>query len=241
MNWSYAVTTTPNRRDNLLPRTLESLRAGGFDRPRLFVDGPPGTHDDLGLPVTYRGETIKTFGNFYLGLLELVIREPNADRYAMFQDDLVTYWNLRQYLEKCADPPRGYWNLYTFPHNLVRCNGHEGWSHSDQMGKGAVALMFCRDAAHTLLTQWHMVVKSADPKRGWKNLDGCVVTAMKAVGYKEYVHNPSLVQHTGDSSSIGNARHQKANSFRGEEYDALEILGARQWSELPAEAAAPAT
>ena len=241
MNWAVGVTTTPDRKDDLLIRTLNSLSAGGFDKPRLFVDGPPGTHDDLELDTTYRGSTIKTFGNFYLGLLELAIRSPTADRYAMFQDDLVTYRNLRQYLEQCPDPGRGYWNLYTFPHNLRRCNGHEGWSHSDQMGKGAVALIFCQEAARTLLTQWHMVIKPADPRRGHKNLDGCIITAMKAVGFKEYVHNPSLVQHTGDASSIGNAKHQKANSFRGEEFDAMELLGARQWSEPPAEAAAPAT
>jgi hypothetical protein len=224
MNWAYGVTTVPIRRDDLLVRTLTSLRNAGFDRPRLFVDGPPGTHDDLSLPVAYRGEQVRTFGNFYLALLELLIREPTADRYAVFQDDLVIYNNARAYLEACPDPARGYWNLYTFPHNLRRCNGHEGWSHSDQMGKGAVALVFCREAVQTLLCQWHMVVKPQDPKRGWKNLDGCVVTAMKAAGFKEYIHNPSLVQHTGDASSIGNCRHQKADSFRGEEYDAREMI-----------------
>ena len=222
--WAYGVTTVPERRDTLLPRTLESLTAAGFDRPRLFVDGPPGTHDGLGLEVSYRSPKIRAFGNFYLALLELLIRQPTADRYAVFQDDLATYRNLRAYLDACEDPPRGYWNLYTFPHNLRRCNGHEGWSHSDQMGKGAVALAFPRDAARTLATQHQMVTKSEDPKRGWKNLDGCVVTAMKAMGYKEYIHNPSLVQHTGDESSIGNHGHLKADSFRGEEYDALEIL-----------------
>jgi hypothetical protein len=218
------VTTVPVRRDDLLPRTLASLAGAGFDRPRLFVDGPPGSHDNLGLDVTYRNPPVRAFGNFYLGLLELAIREPRADRYAIFQDDLVICANARQYLEACENPPRGYWNLYTFPHNLRRCNGHEGWSHSDQMGKGAVALTFSREAAKTLLCQWHMVVKPEDPKRGHKNLDGCIITAMKAVGFKEYIHNPSLVQHTGDKSSIGNSMHLKADSFRGEEFDALELV-----------------
>ena len=222
--WAYGVTTSPTREKTLLPQTLASLAAGGFDRPRVFVDGPPGTHTNLNLPVVYRSEQIRTYGNFYLALLELMIREPTADRYAIFQDDLVTYRNLRAYLDTVPDPPRGYWNLYTFPHNLRHCNGHVGWSHSDQMGKGAVALVFPRDAARTLATQHHMISKPEDPKRGWKTLDGCIITAMKAMGYKEYIHNPSLVQHTGDESSIGNKGHLKADSFRGEEFDARELI-----------------
>ena len=222
--WAYGVTTSPTREKTLLPQTLASLAAAGFDQPRLFVDGPPGTHADLGLPVVYRYEQIRTYGNFYLALLELMIRDPLVGRYAIFQDDLITYKNLREYLDTVPDPPRGYWNLYTFPHNLRRCNGHIGWSHSDQMGKGAVALIFPRDAAKTLVMQHHMISKPEDPKKGWKNLDGCIITAMKAMGYKEYVHNPSLVQHTGTESSIGNMHHLKADSFRGEEFDARELI-----------------
>ena len=222
--WAYGVTTVPARRETLLPQTLASLAAAGFDAPRLFVDGPPGTHDDLGLPTTYRGEQIRPFGNFYLALLELLIREPAADRYTVFQDDLVTYANLRVYLDACEDPPRGYWNLYTFPHNLHRCNGHSGWSHSDQLGKGAVGLVFPRDAARTLVTQYRMVEKPEDQRRGWKCIDGCVSDTMKAAGYKEYVHNPSLVQHTGDKSSIGNLKHPKADSFREGAFDARELI-----------------
>jgi hypothetical protein len=40
------------------------------------------------------------------------------------------------------------------------------------------------------------------------------------------VHHPSLVQHTGDVSAMGNRPHQKASSFPGEEYDALTLLEA---------------
>jgi hypothetical protein len=57
-----------------------------------------------------------------------------------------------------------------------------------------------------------------------------IVTAMKRAGWKEYVHNPSLLQHTGDGQTtlgnhIGNDRWPGADSFPGEEFDALSLLG----------------
>lgn len=226
MLWAYGVTTTFSRRLDLLPRTLKSLAAAGFDKPHLFVDGV-GVHGlsdyaDFSLPITPHYDPIRIFGNFYLGLAELLIRYPDANRYAMFQDDLVICRNTRAYLEKTEDV-NGYWNLYTFPCNLARCGAYIGWSHSDQKGRGAVALVFPRAVAMDLVCSKYMMQRPENQDMGWKNLDGGIVSALTLLGYKEYVHNPSLVQHTGDVTTLGNGTHEKANSFRGEDYDALEI------------------
>src|SRR5690348_4917848 len=104
--WSYGVTTVLERRDNLLPRTLKSLAAGGFDKPRLFVDGCPAAsyYDGFGLEVTIRNPRIRTHPHWVLSLLELFGRDPTADRFALFQDDLVCYKNLRDYLGGCRYP-----------------------------------------------------------------------------------------------------------------------------------------
>lgn len=236
ITWAYGVTTVPSRRDSLLPRTLDSLKRAGFPSPRLFVDGcqpeyAGSWHDEFGLEVTTRWPTIRTFGNWTLGLAELYIREPHADRYAMFQDDFITYPNLRPYLEDCPYPEKGYWNLYTFPSNQTLCpkdeagNRREGWFLANQMGRGAVALVFDRLTVHTLLTHQHMVERPMDPRRGHRSIDGGIVTALRKAGWSEYCHNPSLVQHTGDISSMGNKPHKKAESWRGEEFDARKISG----------------
>jgi hypothetical protein len=37
--WAYGITTVPSRLTTLLPRTITSLAAAGFDKPHLFVDG----------------------------------------------------------------------------------------------------------------------------------------------------------------------------------------------------------
>lgn len=234
MAWAYGVTTVPERFRELLPRTLASLRLAGFDRPRLFVDGGREGSQDwarFGLDLTFRWPRIRTHGNWFLSLHELFIRNPNADRYAIFQDDMVTYRNLRAYLEACEYPSRGYWNLYTFPENQRLAPGvgrtgrqQTGWYRSNGKGKGAVGLVFDRDSVLALLASDHMVGRPMSANRGHRAVDGGIVDSMRKAGRMEYVHNPSLVQHTGDRSSMGNGKHPKAISFNGEGFDAMELL-----------------
>lgn len=226
MEWAYGVTTVPKRRQRELPVTLESLKAAGFDKPRLFIDGAKDDTEyaEFGLETTCRWPTIRTFGNWVLGLIELYIRQPNADRYAIFQDDFVTYRNLKAYLEQIHYPEKGYLNLYTFPENQrLAPPNHTGWYEANQRGLGAVALVFNREAVVQLLSNDQIVGRPIDPN-GYKRIDGGFVTAFNSIGWKEYVHNPSLVQHTGLVSSMGNARHKLADSFRGEQFNALELL-----------------
>lgn len=242
MNWSYGIITVPGRASDLLPRTLASLAKAGFDKPRLFVDDCSYTrfadaYEMLDLEVTPRWPQIgvpsrfrrnrpgfSNLANWILGIVELYLRNPFADKYAIFEDDLVTYLNLRQYLDQCHYPERGYWNLYTFPQNLELANGRHGWYPSNQMGRGAVGLVFSRDALVTLFTSDYLVRLPYTEQRGWKSLDGAIVTAFKKAGWMEFVHNPSLVQHVGTVSAMHNHSHLQANSFRGENYDALELL-----------------
>ncbi len=247
MIWSYGVTTIPERKDTLLPRTVESLRKAGFPSPRLFVDGTCGGFDHFGLHVSYRYPKIKTFGNWMWGMWELYIREPQADRYAMFQDDFVTYRNLKGFLESSPYPERGFLNLYTVPFNhpgnLRRYqiapeipgvpDDHRGFYRADGNCKGAVALVFDNYAMRGLLTAPHMTRKprpdcqERDPVFAWKNLDGAVSEAMRQTGFNEYVHMPTLVMHTGLESSIGNRPRDLPTSFLGEEYDAMKFLGGK--------------
>ncbi len=228
MLWAYGVTTVPSRINDLLPRTLASLKEAGFPKPRLFVDGECDENDyhRFDLEVTTRCPTIRIFGNWVLTLWELYLREPLAERYAIFQDDFITYRNLRQYLEKCEYPETGYWNLYTFPKNQALApKGTTGWYLSNQLGKGAVALVLNRQAVVTVLGHPHIVTRPQSAnKRSFKAVDGAVVTAFEKAKWKEYVHNPSLVQHIGDQSTLGNHKHARAKSFRGEQFDAMELL-----------------
>ena len=244
MRWQYAITTVPSRRNDLFSRTFDSLRRAGFDRPHLFVDGDADGaswvkqfREERGWAiesVTVRERNVRTAGHWVLSLYELWCRDPHADRYAIFQDDFVTYPHLRAYLEECPYPEDGYWNLYTFPRNtpeVLRKKGlpaperdYEGWYLSDQLGKGAVALVLDHTSVRELLRSEYLVDRFMDQGRGHKAIDGGIVEAFKMVGRREYVHAPSLVQHTGHRLSMGNATHQTSPTFRGEAFDARRLI-----------------
>lgn len=266
ISWAYGITTVPERSQVLLPLTLKSLTQAGFPKPRLFVDAPSSQeglagvvalYRDWDLPLTIRYPRIYPFANWALGLAELYAREPQATYYVMFQDDMITYSNLRQYLEHTlpSQPANSYFNLYTFRRNeRVVENRKVGWVESGltrethprhiQTGEGALALVFSREGVVTLLTHLKMVERPMHPRRGWRNVDGGVVNAMNAAGWRETIHNPSLVQHIGDISTLvknPNATLDDLNNrpglypinhkwganaltFRGEEFDALQLL-----------------
>lgn len=235
MEWSYGITTVPARFNTTLPKTIASLKAAGFDNPRLYVDG----HDDsklvkdrFGLEATCHFPNLRTFGNWITTLWDIYIRNPHALRYAIFQDDFITCSNLKEYLEITPYPEKGYLNLYTFPANQERCpKGHVGFYPANQKGLGAVALIFTREAVEILLSHQHMAKRPQHKTRGHKAIDGGIVETFRKSGWKEYVHNPSLVQHIGRTSSMGNRTQPLATSFLGEGFDLLRLLDKQ--TELP--------
>lgn len=227
LKWAYGITTVPDRRGNTFDRSLRSLAGAGFDQPHLFVDGDrdgQSWRDEYHCPVTNRSPRLGAYGNWILALGELFIRAPKSDRFAIFQDDLVCVRGLRAYLDGIQFPDKGYLNLYTFPQNQVMALGREGFYPSNQEGKGAVALVFDCTGVQKLLANNHMVQRVYDPVRGTKYIDGAVVETMRTTGWTEYVHSPSLVQHTGHVSTLQNPKHPVAPSFPGVEFDATVLL-----------------
>lgn len=239
LKWACCVTTVPQRRDTLLPPTLASIKAAGFPDPRLCVDGASSGFDVFGLEVTYRAQQIRTHGNWVLAAMELFIRNPLADRYGIFQDDFAVYRNTRQYLDACEYPKRGYWNLTTFDGRPGSSNEKAvegkptGWYEAAELmspkgyqsGRGAVALVFDRETLITLLSSRHMVERPMDSMRGHQAVDGGIVWAMNKAGYREYIHNPSLVCHAGgDASTMGHGKYKLPKTWRGAEFDALSLL-----------------
>jgi hypothetical protein len=55
-------------------------------------------------------------------------------------------------------------------------------------------------------------------------IDGGVVSATKLAGMKEWVHMPSLVQHSGQDASTLGHYNPLAPSFPGEYFDAMELV-----------------
>lgn len=228
MRWAYGITTVPSRRRTLFPRTLESLAAGGFTDPHVFVDG---CRDSSLYPfrnVTLRYPAVRTAGNWVLSLYELYYRCPTAERFVIFQDDLVCYRGLRAYLDATCTQERVYWNCYTMQSNETVNRGKLGWCMSNQNGRGALALVFSLAGVQELCKAPHLAKRPTDMDRGHRCIDGGVVEAMAQAGYKEMVHMPTLVQHTGGgNSSMGNVKQWPLpESWRGEAFDVRQLLEA---------------
>lgn len=226
MNWAYGVITVPERRYKYLPKTLESLKQAGFRTPTLFVDGHLGSFKEFNLPIVKRYSRIHAFGNWILALLELWIRNPRADRFAIFQDDFITYPNLKEYLDTCELKSDQYWNLLTFPQNEALWDRKTlGWYPSNQFGRGAVALVFNYDCLYKILTSPYIMAKPRNKDNPHRSIDGCLVTSMTKSGVTEMVHYPTLIYHIGDGTSIGNRQHAKPASFQGQSFDAKRLIG----------------
>ena len=246
MEWAYGITTVPERFHDTLPRTIASLRGAGFARPRLFIDGAgPQTvqwyEDEYGLPISARNPRIGLAANWCLSAVELYLYAPMADRYVVFQDDVIACLSLRRYLESSPFPTRGYLNLFTFLDNDQLVSSRRvGWSEAaelvtrdsqvfhgkrQQTGRGALALVFDRPGLTALFGQPHLINRPQSGRAGAVKIDGGIVESMNRAGYREYVHNPSLVAHTGHHSTKAGARwHKNAKTFPGESFNALSFL-----------------
>lgn len=221
--FAYGVTTVSERVQNhLLKRTLLSLEKAGFDQPHLFLDGPCNV-DSFGLITTVRNPKLHLSGNWILALWELYLRDPTAHRYIIFQDDIVVCQNLRTYLMQCPYEDQAYYNLCTYEQNEPLALGRTGWYLSNQKGRGAQALMFDRKALEALLGHKHLIARFQDKRRGPKSIDGAVCDSLIAQGWQEFVHNPSLVAHTSEVSTIGHTKQKCGASFRGENWNPLEL------------------
>ncbi len=234
MKWVCGLTTVPIRRETYLPKTLASIEKAGFPNPRLFVDGcsDKSLYEKFGLSFVLRHDAIRTFGNWFLGLAEIYIREPQADRYVMFQDDFVAYRNLRSYLEVTTIENKVYWNLLSHKNtDTEKPPGYIGFYKPFRDGKGAVANVFTNDAVQKLLSSNHMFVR---PKsvRGYEKVDGGIWEAMQIAGYSERVHYPSLIDHIGVNSSMRHGTYSMDGSFRGEEFDAMSMLDEKPAQEI---------
>lgn len=219
--WAYGVTTVHKRRLTLLPRTLQSLRLAGWDYPIVFADGCLTAFDwekELELPVVPRWPVVRAYGNWMMALWELFVRYPQAERYALFQDDLIAPRNLRAYLDTFDLRDNEYWNLYTTAEVAAQCAGGKpcGWFKTNQNGRGAVALVMPRAAVLTVLGSPHTASRPLHAHKGHRSIDGGVVTALNGSGIYEHCHMPTLVQHIGDESTIGNGQHPKGVAWIGE-------------------------
>ena len=218
--WSVGVTTAP-RRAATLERFLISLRAAGWDSVRIFAE--PGAEiptDFEHVPTTRRQTTLGAFPNWFLGLTELVMREPETSAFFMCEDDVIFSVGLRAYLESQLWPTANVGVISPY------CPSHVGLSkpwgfHAENRGWntwGALAYIFPNSSARALITDSLVVNhRHHGPRDGLQDMDSVVGNWCARTARSYFVHVPSLAEHIGATSTIyphaSNRGWRRANHF----------------------------
>lgn len=219
-SWEVGITTAP-RQSSTLERTLHSLADAGWETPRLFAEpGAPIPDGWTDLPVSSRDRLLGAFSNWYLGLAELVMRNPKAHAYLMCQDDVLFTKGLRGYLEQVLWPGDivGVVALYCSD-QYARGKTHgfhlesQGWN-----TYGALAYVIPNAAARELVSSMRLIDHRRDGPGTNTCLIDCVVGDWCLKEKRPYfIHFPSLTQHIGATSTLfqspPEARPRRASSF----------------------------
>lgn len=194
MNIASGVTTCNRKGVNYLFDTLDSLIEAGFTDGSSYSDGD----GELG-----------SYGNFRRTIRALVENNPLADAVAVFQDDINVSRNLRAWLDETlwpgpvteigvvslytsrfdAVPERG-WRKLPLGEKINDCGGKR-WA----LGNGALGLIFpMRSAMFFLADEPH--------KESRTRTDMIVGQWCEQRGLAWWSHNPSLISHRGEVSTL---------------------------------------
>ena len=222
-SWALGMTIAP-RKQSTHDASLDCLPAAGWDQIHLFTEpGVELAERHRGQPRTIRPQRYYAWQNWFSGLRELYETYPGRDAYGILQDDIVPCRNVRQFLE------RELWPAEDCGVASVYCPSHyereiPGW-YSRNIGIklwSAVTLFFPPASVESILE--HPVTT------GWrrrKNIDNAVGLWASETGRLPYFFTPSLVQHTGATSTIvffkGLRGNRISRQFVGTEFDALEL------------------
>ena len=186
-----------------------------------------------GYDITRRATRLGAWPNWYLSLAELVMVDPLADCYGLFQDDVVLCKNARRFLERDLWPPKpvGVVSLY--------CPGiyHSGKSIHDYGPHlvaegfglvGALTFLFPAESARALLQDTNVMEhRLKGRRRGLCNIDAVVGRWAEETSRGVYFYSPSLASHIGETSSIWpnqvDRRSRSCRSFLGEQFNSLDL------------------
>jgi hypothetical protein len=220
MDLAIAMTTAP-RKEPTVKRSIASLRRAGFEET-VHVFAEPGSFghglpEDPKLEIHMNDVKRGCFQNWKYAVTKMLELSP-APWILIVQDDAI--WQrgsadiLKSRMAVQQDRRTGFLSLYASSAN-VKGNFQRGWNATDAGWGfwGAVALCLKRVAAEELLQQKHFVAH-----KGPQQVDAIVAKSMLALKRPCYIHVPSMVDHIGNTSTIGNggiSQGRRGYRFRG--------------------------
>jgi glycosyltransferase involved in cell wall biosynthesis len=200
LRWQVGMLTAP-RDAPTIHQTLASLHAAGFTQVHIFAE--PGSwipRMASDLRVVLHERRLGNLTNFYNALVTLLEQAPDADTFAIFQDDVHVAEGTRAWCESEFWPQgAGLVSLFTpRPHIQPETGWHLLLPGTNRIC-GAQAMVFRRDVLRSFLAD-PLVVRSLHVGRSYDDaiVGGWAARQRLSIAY----HTPSLVRHTGAVSSL---------------------------------------
>lgn len=229
LQWATAMLTAP-RSEPRIDESLQSLLNAGFEHIHVFAEPGSWIPGESGsFTITQRGRKLGNFRNFYSCLSTLLHDHPDADAFAVFQDDIRAAAGLKEWCSAQLWPlDNGIVSLFTPRIHADRKSGWRILSPGFQRVCGAQALVFRRDMLWKFLSdarvlQCLRIRKYGDDAvlGGWLSREG------RGIAY----HTPSPVEHIGHISSLYESGPDQRNMS-----DAVSCVSQfKDWQALPAE------
>lgn len=245
LKWLVAVQACRRPQRQTIDRTLKTLALAGWPEPIVFWDGPLEEEArrrilakaaQWGAPdFVVRGRPAGALASFGAIAAELAAREPEA-AHLIVQDDVALSANVRQYLDARGWPRDAVLLKLFAPDETIAAAAEPGWTEipEELHMRGAQALLFPPGELERLVASPHILNQRRGLIRGSSHrtneaIDNVVARWAREAGGRQYVHNPSLAQHTAptaDNSALGHV-FPEASSWRGERFDCLAELPGR--------------
>lgn len=198
--WAAAMLTAP-RSAPKIETAIGSLRTAGFTSLKIFAEPNAWLPESIDRAlITRRSIRHGNFLNFYACLSTMLEQQPDADAYAVFQDDIHAAAGMRQWCEAQLWPMgNGVVSLFT---PKIHSQELQGWrivAPGVQRVCGAQALVFRGDWLRMFLSDPHVLHELQLRNFGDDAILGCWL-GRNGLGIAYYT--PSPVQHLGTVSSI---------------------------------------
>lgn len=196
--WAVGVITAP-RKDATLAASVASLQQAGFSDLHIFAEPATVVPRLEGCVVHTNRTVLGPLGNLYHAVSALLATHEDADRVAVFQDDIKVTAGVRQWFEQGWPLNHEIASLYTCG---VYVNQTPGWRLLD-LGYwrtfGALGFVLSRKMALDFLQDPEVQhTMATHQKAGSDAVFGKWASKWGGIAW----HSPSLIAHTGEESTL---------------------------------------
>lgn len=197
----WAMTCTPNREVETVRQVLSSLMDAGVRDVRLFLDD-----GKLGCKM-----------NYHRAITSLLQNAHEWDHIAALQDDMIPCHDLLRIL---GPAPSRVASMFAPHHNVRHCDGQRGWVDLNP-GWGGWGTQFLIPV-HVLrdILRHEFYLEHLANVNDQRHTDACMWETMQRMGVSVVTHIPSLFDHIGFHSTIGNIHGEDTRGYKFDEWQA---------------------